>query len=142
MPQATDVVINDGASTPVAHTLVPIGRDPKTDVLWFVQSLPAVSSPLAGMRLGYKQVRGVKRADGLMYSVVSLSVLQPYTDAVIPAGGTVPVIKTVWEEVARTSFDLVENASEQQRKNLRVMMQNLLGHTLSVNAIDKLVPTF
>lgn len=35
MTQAVNIVINDAAGTPVAHTFVPLGTDTKTGLFWF-----------------------------------------------------------------------------------------------------------
>jgi hypothetical protein len=45
MPQAANIVINDGAASPVAHTFVPIGPD-KDGVFWFEEQ--GVSSASIG----------------------------------------------------------------------------------------------
>jgi len=43
MPQAANIVINDGLATPVSHTFVPIGQD-KDGLFWFEEQGIAAST--------------------------------------------------------------------------------------------------
>lgn len=143
MPQAANVVINDGASTPVAHTLVPIGKD-SNGVLWFEQTTPAPVSPLAAKRIGYKQTRVLdtkKQETGT--SVVSWSLQVPTMESLSTNdAGITPPPTLAYKEIARGSFDLAERSTKQERKDTRVLTANLLAHAMLVAAVDDLLPTY
>lgn len=143
MPQAANVVINDGATTPVAHTLVPIGKD-SNGVLWFEQTTPAPVSPLAAKRIGYKQTRVLdtkKQETGT--SVVSWSLQVPTMESLSTNdAGITPPPTLAYKEIARGSFDLAERSTKQERKDTRVLTANLLAHAMLVSAVDDLLPTY
>ncbi len=77
MPAIDNVVINDGATTPVSHTFTPLGKDAK-GVYWFEQTTPAPANPLGAKRLGYSQTRVMdqsnSRLTGNSRVVVTLNV--------------------------------------------------------------------
>lgn len=142
MPQVANIVINDGSSTPVAYTFSPIGRDKKTDVFWYEQTLPAPTNKLGAVRLGIKTVRqtnlGVSLDDT---GHVSYSIHVPTLETLgTNDSGITPPPTVAYKEVTRMMFDLAERATEQERKNARVFGLNLLGHSVAVANIDQLSP--
>lgn len=144
MPQIANIVINDGASTPVAHTFSPIGRDPKTGVFWFEQTNPAVPV-LQAKRIGYKQERllGDKTRQLTGTSKVSYTVHVPTLETVgTNDGGITPPPTLAYREVARVEFELAERSSQQERKDTRVLALNLLGHAMPVANVDTLQPSY
>lgn len=145
MPQIANVVINDGAGSPVAHTFSPIGRDDKTGVFWFEQTIPAPASPLAAKRIGYKQVRAVsastKKMDGVgkvsyMLSVPTLEVLGTSDNGIVPP----PTL--AYKEVARLEFEIAERSTTQERKDTRVLAMNLLANAMAIANVDTLQPSY
>lgn len=143
MPQASTVVINDGASTPVAHTFTPIGKDEK-GVLWFEQTTPAPSSPLGAKRIGYKQVRavgnsGLLNGSGKLVATLAVPTLESLgtNDA-----GLTPPPTLAYQEKARLEFDLPERGAKQERKDTRVLLANFLAHAMMIAAVDDLQPTY
>lgn len=143
MPSLANVVISDGATTPVAHTFVPLGKDEK-GVIWFEQSLPAPVNPLGAKRLGYKQERimdGKRQLTGESRVTVTLSV--PTLEVLgNGATGITPPPTLAYMERARLEFILPERSTSQERKDTRALCVNLLGHAMMVSAIDALQPTF
>jgi hypothetical protein len=143
MPQASAITINDGATTPVAHTFTPIGKDEK-GVMWFEQTTPTATSPLGAKRIGYRQTRVLdskKQLTGMSKVVVTLNVPTLETLANNSAG-IVPPPTLAYAEAVRLEFDLAERSTKQERKDTRVLLANFLAHAMAVANIDDLQPTY
>jgi hypothetical protein len=144
MPAATTIVINDGAATPVAHTFTPIGKDSK-GVMWFEQTTPTPTSPMAAKRIGYKQTRGdpmAKRADQAGKVVYTIHLPTPETLGTNDSGLTPPAT-LAYKQVARVEFDLPERGTVQERKDVRVLLGNLLNTgSVGPTNVDNLQPIY
>jgi hypothetical protein len=144
MPAPAPFAINDGAATPVSHTFTPIGKD-KAGILWYEQTTPVPASPIAAKRIGYRQYRGdpmSKVANGSGKVVYTLHVPTPETLSTNDSG-LIPPATLAYKQIARLEFDLPERGSKQERKDTRILIQNLLGLTSFVGAaIDDLQPTY
>lgn len=144
MPAAAAVVISDGASTPVAHTFTPIGKDPK-GVITFEQTTPTATTPIEAKKLSYRQVRGTatgSRQNGVGKVVYTLSL--PKAETVSNnSNGLIPPPTLAYELKARIEIDIPERSTLQERKDLRVLMYNLLSHGTTGNlVIDSLLPMY
>lgn len=144
MPQINTVTINDGASTPVAHTFVPLGRDKATGVFFWEQSTPVPGSKIAAKRLGYKQERILNPKKQLTgSSTVSYSVWVPTAATTTNNSSGLPTPPTLdYREVARISFELAERSTKQERKDTRVLAMNLLAHAMAIANVDDLEPAY
>lgn len=143
MGQAVNIVINDGATTPVAHTFTPIGKDSK-GVLWFEQILPVVSSPIAAKRISYTQTRVMDMAQKLTGRSKAIFVLYLPTTEVVgnSSTGITPPPTLSYTEVFRQELLLPERSALQERKDTRVLGMNLLANAQVVSAIDALQPMY
>lgn len=142
MPQAANIVINDGASTPVAHTFAPLGKDEK-GVFWFEQVTPAPTNALGAKRIGLSISRpqNGNRLTGDARATVSLYV--PVLETLgTNAAGIVPPPTLAYQCVDRGSFILPERSTSQERKDSRVLMKNLLDNPLVISLIDQLQPVY
>jgi hypothetical protein len=143
MPAIGNVVINDGAATPVAHTFTPLGKDEK-GVYWLEQTTPAPANPLGAKRIGYKQERvydNQKRLTGESRVVLSLSV--PTLEVLGNSStGITPPPTLAYIEKARLEFVLPERSTTQERKDTRALAMNLLANTMVVTAVDSLQPSY
>lgn len=142
MPQAANIVINDGAATPVAHTFAPLGKDEK-GVFWFEQVAPAPTNPLGAKRIGVSLSRPTNgnRLTGDARAVVSL--WHPTLETLgTNAAGIVPPPTTAYVCSDRQSFTLPERSTQQERKDTRVLMKNLLDNALVISMIDQLLPVY
>jgi hypothetical protein len=143
MPQASTIVINDGAASPVAHTFTPIGKDSK-GVLWYEQTTPSPTNPLGAKRIGYKQVRALDSGNRL--SAAGKAVFTLHLPTLESLGtndaGLTPPPTLAYKQVARVEIDLPERGATQERKDTRVLLLNLLGHASAVAAIDTLQPIY
>nr|UUW21342.1 MAG: hypothetical protein [Sanya fiers-like virus 29] len=138
MPQISNIVINDGAATPVAHTFAPIGRDAK-GVFWYEQITPTPANPLEAKRISYTQTRELdpnNRSSGRSKAIYAL-----YVPTIEDWGGGIPP-KVVFEEISRLEFRLSERSAKQKRKDTRVLSMNLLGSTAVQANIDDLQTSY
>lgn len=142
MPQAANIVINDGAATPVAHTFTPLGKDEK-GVFWFEQVIPAPTNPLGAKRIGISLSRpqNGNRLTGDARAVVSL--WSPVLETLgTNAAGIVPPPTLAYVNTDRQTFTLAERSTAQERKDVRVLMKNLLDNALVVSMIESLQPVY
>lgn len=128
MPALANIVINDGAATPVAHTFTPVTTDG-----WLAQLAERTGSPLAFPRLSVS-VRAPVNGNGIYRLKLNLQV-----PTVVTVDG---VQKVDYTQYVTTEYVLSERATEQQRKDLRVMNVNLNGHATITTVIEKLEPIF
>lgn len=131
MPSNANIVINDGASTPVAHTFKPLS------VVGDIASFREVTSngiPVGNNVLSYS----VKApTNGSLMYTIKLKLAKPKVITITDTSG-----KTV-TTVART--DLVDltvkvgsDSTAQERKDLRVLLSNAVINALLAQAMDDL----
>lgn len=146
MPALANIVINDGASTPVAHTFAPSYRDASTGVFWFEQITPVPSNPLAAKRIGYKQTRGGstdKNGALTSSSKASYTLHVPTLETLgTNDNGITPPPTLAYKEIARCEFELPERGAKQERKDTRVLMQNFLAAAMAISNIDDLQASY
>lgn len=143
MPQASNIVINDGSATPVAFTFAPIGKDAQ-GVFWWEQVTPAPINPIAAVKISYRQERGMRSSKQLNSSSKAVyAVWVPTAETLANnSAGIVPAPTLAYEEKARVEFTLAERSTAAERKNTRVFIQNLLASAMAVANIDTLQPTY
>lgn len=128
MTALANIVINDGASTPVAHTFAPVTTDG-----FIAQLKERVGVPVAYPALSASVRPPVKGGD--VYKE-RLTLSLPVT-AVVSGVTTVDYVNSV-----NIEFLLSERSTAQNRKDLRVMAANLLGHATVVAMIESLEPIY
>jgi hypothetical protein len=143
MPQIADVVINDGAGTPVAHTFKPIGKD-ANGVFWWEQTLPVPANKLGAKRLGYKMTRELAAQNQLTANAkVSYMLFVPTLETLgNNSAGILPPATVAYREIARVEFTLAERSLTQERTDTRALVRNLLSHAMSTANIDQLEPSY
>lgn len=143
MPQASTITINDGASTPVAHTFSPLGKD-ADGVFWWEQTTPAPTNKLGAKKIGYKQTRELSMKNQLTASSrASYTLWVPTLETLANnSAGIVPPATVAYREIARIEFTLAERSLQQERKDTRVLISNLLAHAMAVSNVDTLEPTY
>lgn len=139
MSQVVNIVINDGAGSPVAHTFSPIGKDDK-GVLWLEQTTPAPANPLGAKRIGYKQNRVMDPKGQLTGKSKAVLTLQyPILETLgTNDNGLLPPPTVSYVDDVRIEFTLPERSLKQERKDTRVLAANLLANAQVVAAIDDL----
>lgn len=143
MPQSAPIIINDGATTPIAHTFSPIGKDSK-GVQWFEQTTPTPVNPLGAKRISYSQTRVLSPDKQLTGTSRAVYVVWVPTLETISnnSAGIAPPPTTAYAEQSRFEFNLAERSTAQERKDTRVLSLNLLGHAMAIANIDTLQPSY
>jgi len=143
MPAIANVVINDGAATPVAHTLSPSTKDDKGVVL-FEQILPVPVNSLGAKRLTYSQRKIRDNRQQLTGQTRVIFTLDNPTLETLGtnAAGLPPPPTRAYVEDVRIEFTLADRSTKQERKDIRVLTANLLAHAMAVAAIDDLQPSY
>ncbi|DAD52227.1 coat protein [ssRNA phage Gerhypos.4_61] len=139
MGAAVAITINDGATTPVAHTFTPIGKDDK-GVLWFEQTTPTPVNPLGAKRISYKQVRVLDPRNQLTGKSKAVFVVWVPTLETVSnnSAGITPPPTLAYLEESRHEFTLAERSTLQERKDTRTLAMNLLSNAQIVSAVDSL----
>lgn len=142
MPAANPVVINDGATTPVAFTYSPLGKDEK-GVLWFEQTIPVPTTPLEACKIGYRQTRTMATSQTNGTSKATFMLMKPKAETLGNSStGITPPPTLAYKLVARVEIDLPERSTKQERKDTRAFLVNLLSNSLVVSTIDDLQPIY
>ncbi len=143
MPTAAPIVINDGATTPVAHTFSPVQKDEK-GVMWWEQTNPSPTTPIAAKKISYKQVRAIGRVKTVEGSGKVTYVIEVPTPETLSnnSAGIVPPPTLAYREVARAEFDISERSVKQERKDIRTLLRNFLDSPMAVSNIDDLQTTY
>jgi hypothetical protein len=142
---AVNIVLPDALGTPVNHTFIPIGPDPKA-VFWF-EDQSAVSANgnwrisvqlrrPAQAQAGVSSSGRINRASIILHEPV-LETLGTSTVSGIPAAPTVAYIPRSFME-----FVLPERATLQNRKDLRKMAALLLAETQMIALLENLVTPY
>lgn len=130
MSAQISIVINDGATTPVAHTFAPKGARAmptgKNVALWRDQS---VTSEVGFLSI--TETHAPKNSNKIEKFRWVIEVPTVET----PAGGTTPV--KAYSTVAAIEVYMHERASEQELKNIAAYLKNFTGLTYVSDAIVK-----
>lgn len=129
MPTFTSIAINDGESTPVTHTFTP--RLIENGVWEWANS--------DGVRLGDEIITGSLRETATK-TKSRWSLVMPVTVSETING----VVREVYERGARVdlTFTFDESTTSQERKNLRVLLADLLADSSVISVIDDREPVY
>jgi len=143
MPAASNIVINDGATTPVAHTFSPIGQDAK-GVWWYEQTNPALANALGAKRLGIKVVRIMDRQRLTGSAKVTITVQVPTLETLgTNDSGFTPPPTVAYVNHVRCEFDFPERGNLQERKDTRAFIAALTSATGPIlSIIENMNPVY
>lgn len=131
MPANAQFTINDGATTPVAHVFSPTSIDAQGVALWNERN--------GTVLIGQNQVTYSVRAQGANgagpTSKITIKLKKP---KVVIATGSNGVQNTLvdYTDLATVEFVVSNKGTQQERKDLRVLVANLLQHATFVAAIE------
>lgn len=141
MALATNIVLDDAAGTPVAHTFIPLGRDPN-GVFWFEDQSQV--SPVGFWRISvdFKRPPGAapgQNTTGRQYKA-KISLYEPALENVSNStiSGVAPSPQIAYNMAAHTDFRMPERGSLQNRKDLRKMTANLLANAQIISVVEGL----
>lgn len=134
MPAIGNVVINDGATTPVAHTFAPVG---------VVGSLATLADRIGGIPVGYGKItvniREPQNGQSGVYKV-SIKVMVPTLDVTSPstATGIQPAPTVGYTTACMMDFLLPARSTQQNRKDVLAFVKNLLSNASIVSVVQDL----
>jgi hypothetical protein len=131
MPQNTTIVISDGATTPVAHTFSPSRID--------ANNVATFQERVNGVPVGYPTLTWSLRAATTASPTFKLvgKLTQPKVITVTDTSGK--TVTTVdYTNIGTIELVSSQRATLQERKDLRVLLSNLLLNTSIVSSADNL----
>ncbi len=145
MATASNIVINDGATTPVAHTFVPIGAD-SNGVFWFDDQ--SASNAIGYNRISLSIVRPKTAQAGESSSQrvirvkvgIHTPVLETLSNSTV--SGIVPAPTVSYVPRVTSEYILPERSTVQNRKDLRSFLVNLHGNAQLSGMIDNFVSVY
>lgn len=121
MPQAANIVINDGESTPVAHTFVPSKISDLVAVLYGPGTTLATRE-----RLTITKREATATVAGKLNIKIELPVEQTVDGQVVLG----------YQQMSSQDFVLAPKSTKQNRKNLRLLSANVLLNSIVASMID------
>lgn len=137
MAQIANITINDGKATPLAHLFTP------TNINGPVATLHERIA--SGLAIGYPHISiAVKAAEGFEgVNRVTVSLRVPQMEILSGnANGYTPAPKVAYFDAGKAEFLLPGRSTVANRKDLRVMMINLLQNAIVIDSVDNLAPVF
>lgn len=133
MASIAAITIADGAATPVNHTFNPVESDPATYRENGNSAIPATGQSEIGLTL-----REAKNGNGINRAVITLKlpVLETVSGSTI--GGYTPAPAVAYYLPVKVEMMLPDRSTGAQRKDLRVMLKNLLDNAQVVALVDNL----
>lgn len=128
MPALATITINDGATTPVAHAYTPVTTD----------GLIASMKERVGVPVGYPSL-GVS----VRPPVKGGEVYKERFTLALPVTAVVNGVTVVdYTNTGTIELLLSERSTTQNRKDLRVLLANLLAHATIVSVVENLEPIY
>lgn len=131
MPSNTSITIKDGASTPVDHVFSPTRID--------ANNIATFQERVSGVPIGYPTITWSLRAPtkgSSTYKVTGKLTQPKVIDVTDTSGKTVKTVDYV--NLATVDFVFSEKSTKQERKDLRVLMSNLLINAVMAASADDL----
>jgi hypothetical protein len=141
MGAVTNLVINDGLPTPVAHTFVPLGPD-ANGVWWFEDQSPTAT--IAYKRISLSLTRPATAKPGEMsdnrMNRVRIRIYDPVADNITNStvSGVLPSPSLAYITSADCTFILPERSTIQNREDIRVYVAQILTLANVVEMIEQL----
>lgn len=137
MSQVTNIVIADGATTPVNHTFAPSRVSPE-----LVTYQDRSAGIVAGFNILSIGTRYADKRNGAQKVTVRLALPTLAVTAPTTTTGIQPVPVAAFECFASIEFVLPSASSPQNRKDLWVLVKNLLANVTIENAVVNLDPAY
>lgn len=127
------IVINDGQATPVAHTFNPVASSP--DALY--REAQSGLALIGQGRIG-TSTKLTKNGDGVNRVTVKLELPALETITAQNAQGYTAAPKVAYTNTVIVSFLLPGRGTAAQRKDLRVLLGNLLANAQVIDLVENL----
>lgn len=133
MSAIAPIIINDGQATPVAHTFNPTEAVPPTYRENGNSAVPAIGQ--AEIMASLRMAQG---GNGINKAVITLKVPVLETISGSTVGGMTPAPEVAYYMTFKGEVLLPNRSTGAQRKDLRVLMKNLLDNAQIISLIDTL----
>lgn len=133
MSAIANIAIQDGQATPVTHTFYPVQTAPDAILRENQASLPVI-----GQGAVKTQIKIASSADGLNKVTVTMDLPALETATGNNASGYTAAPKVAYSNRVVSVFYLPNRGTLAQRKDLRVLLRNLLADAQIVDVIDNL----
>lgn len=131
MPSIGNIVINDGATTPVAHTFAPVGIN---------GAVASFADRSGGFSVGYPTITAsianpskTSRLYKARFKVV-LPVMETISNSTM--SGIAPAPTKAYDLTADVTFLMPERSSLQNRKDILALARNLLANAVATALIE------
>lgn len=132
MAQIANIVVADGATTPVNHTFVPISSRPSAMYREQIASLALVGQ-------GVVDISNNSAANASLQRVrVKLALPALETISGENAAGYTASPKVAYTNTVMVEFIMPARGTVQQRKDLRTLVMNLMANAQVIDAVDNL----
>lgn len=121
MPQAAALLLSDGKSTPIVHTFNPSKPDKNQVPVWEEKSSTGVILGSSYLKIDVSRPR---EPNAMQRVKVGLSV--PVMVTSTPPGATAPVTTVDYLDYLNCEFAYSQKSTTQDRKDLRMMLIDLL----------------
>lgn len=142
MAALTAITANDDEIAPVLHTFTPLGPD-KEGVQWFEQTIPAPANALAAKRISVQIKRAIpgKQQNGV--ARLTLRFWYPVMETLSTSdSGITPPPTVAYQLYAEVRYVVPERSTEQERKNLRMLLINFSANGSILDVLRKLQPLY
>lgn len=136
MPAIANIVINDGQTTPVAHTFSPAKST--SDYSMYEDRVSGTYIGFGRFHLTMVRPKGESKVANRSIKVVvgiEIPVLETLGNS---DAGIIPPPTVAHKPMVKVEFTLPERATLQQRKDLRAYMMNALANAVLIDAVDNL----
>lgn len=127
------ITINDGQATPVAHTFNPIETNPP-----LFRENGSSSVPAEGQNDITMVLRPAQGGSGLNKATITLRVPVLETVSGSTVGGYAPAPQLAYFMQAKVELLLPARSTGEQRKDVRVLLANLLANSQVVSLVENL----
>ena len=143
MPQAINIVLNDAAATPVAHTFEPMGIDPKQrDTFWFVDRSAVNSVGNWRISVQYMYASAPKPGESAKGRVnrIKIGLHEPILETMSNStvSGILPAPQIAFINRSTHEFFMPERGTLANRKDLTKMSADLLDNAQIRAVIENL----
>lgn len=138
MPSIANIVLNDGKSTPVAHTFVPhtgqVANEPS-----------ALLEKSAGIYVGFEKLSVlVRRSESNKATRVSLQLVVPTLAVTAPSTGSgiQPNPTVAYTVIGKVDFVFPDSCTLQDRDDMRTLLSNALLNSTIADAVENMSPIY
>lgn len=136
MSQISTITILDGEATPVSHNFLPVASGAESFWREAISGVPLIGQPTVTSRLTSKPTDAVQK----VVTTIELPVLEVVTGQNAAGYSAAPKIAFTCKKIE--TWFLPARATAQQKKNLRVLANNLNANAQLIDLIENLATPY